>query len=202
MERSQKAIILRDLQKKMILLAGPRQSGKTTLAKECAQHFTSSLYLNYDRLEDRKILMEEAWLPNVELLIFDEIHKMSGWKNYLKGIYDTKESHQKILVTGSARLELFNHVGDSLAGRYFLHRLLPFSPAECKKVGSPYPLDRFLERGGFPEALLSKTKVDAARWRKQYAESLLNIDVLDFENIQNLKGISASNLKILWPAPF
>lgn len=189
MKRFQKAAILRDIQKKMVLLAGPRQAGKTTLAKEIGKEFATSSYLNYDRIEDRKILQKEAWLPSTELIILDEIHKMPKWKNYLKGIYDTKPEHQKILVTGSARLEIFNQVGDSLAGRYFLHRLMPLSPAECAKVGVHYPLERFLERGGFPEPFLTNDRIDADRWRLQYVDSLLRTDVLDFDNIQNLKAI-------------
>ena len=63
MERAQKEAIVRDLKKKMVLLAGPRQAGKTTLAKAIAEEFQSSLYLTYDRMEDRKILLKEAWLP-------------------------------------------------------------------------------------------------------------------------------------------
>jgi len=189
MERFQKQAILRDLHKKMVLLAGPRQAGKTTLAKELAKEFSSFVYLTYDRLEDRKIIQEEAWLPSVELIILDEIHKMPDWKNYLKGVYDTKQTHQKILVTGSARLEIFHCVGDSLAGRYFLHRLLPLSPAECEKVGKSCTLERFLNRGGFPEPFLADTDVDANRWRLQYVDSLLRTDVLDFDNIQNLNAI-------------
>lgn len=189
MKRCQKQSILQDLHKKMVLLAGPRQAGKTTLAKSITQEFTSSIYLNYDHLQDRKIILEESWLPSVELLVFDEIHKMPQWKNYLKGIYDTKKPDQKILVTGSARLEVFNQVGDSLAGRYFLNRLMPLSPAECDKVNVDYTLDRFLERGGFPEPFLAQELVDANRWRLQYIDSLLRIDVLDFENIQNLNAI-------------
>src|SRR5579872_1109214 len=173
MERFQKKAIQRDLDKKMVLLAGPRQVGKTTLTKELAKEYSSSVYLNYDRLEDRKIIQKEAWLPSTELIILDEIHKMPKWKNYLKGVYDTKPAHQKILVTGSARLEIFNQVGDSLAGRYFLHRLMPLSPAECFKVGASYPLDRFLERGGFPEPFLAEDRVDADRWRLQYIDSLM-----------------------------
>lgn len=189
MERAQKKLILRDLQKKMVLLAGPRQAGKTTLAKEVAQEFESSIYLTYDHREDRQVIQEEAWLPSVELIILDEIHKMPDWKNYLKGIYDTKSERQKILVTGSARLEIFNQVGDSLAGRYFLHRLFPLSPVECDQAGIQYTLDRFLERGGFPEPFLVEDVVEANRWRMQYVDSLLRIDVLDFENIHNVNAI-------------
>lgn len=92
-------------------------------------------------------------------------------------------------MTGSARLEVFNQVGDSLAGRFFLHRLLPISPAECEKVGEPYSVDRFLERGGFPEPFLAPESIDAERWRLQYIDSLLRVDVLEFDNIQNLNAI-------------
>jgi predicted AAA+ superfamily ATPase len=189
MERYQKAAIVKDLHKKMVLLTGPRQAGKTTLAKSLRDEFSSSIYLTYDRAEDRRIIEEEAWLPSHELIILDEIHKMPQWKNYLKGVFDTKEVHQKILVTGSARLEVFTQVGDSLAGRYFLHRLLPLSPAECDKVGVRYSLDRFIERGGFPEPFLTEEAVNASRWRLQYVDSLLREDVLDFENIHNLKAL-------------
>ena len=86
----------------MVFLAGPRQAGKTTLAKEIASEIPNSTYLNYDRLEDRNLIKKEAWLPSTPLLVLDEIHKMPKWKNYLKGIYDTKPASQKILVTGSA----------------------------------------------------------------------------------------------------
>lgn len=173
----------------MVLLAGPRQAGKTTLAKAIAKEFSSSIYLNYDHFQDRKIIQEEAWLPSTELIILDEIHKMPLWKNYLKGLYDTKSAQQKILVTGSARLEIFTEAGDSLAGRYFLHRLMPLSPSECSKMGVKYTLNHFLERGGFPEPFFAENLVEANRWRLQYIDSLLRTDVLDFENIQNVKAI-------------
>ncbi len=189
MERVQKEAIRKDLEKKMVFLAGPRQAGKTTLAKEIAKEFTDSLYLNYDKREDQKLIQEEAWLPETELIILDEIHKMPNWKNYLKGIYDTKKEHQKFLVTGSARLEVFSEVGDSLAGRFFLHRLLPFSPAELTQLSAPYSLDQLIERGGFPEPFLTKEDVDAKRWRNQYIDSLLRIDVLDIEKIQSIRTI-------------
>lgn len=189
MEREQKSAIVRDLSKKMVFLTGPRQAGKTTLAKSIAPLFSSSVYLSYDHFKDREIILREGWLPSTELIILDEIHKMPEWKNYLKGLYDTKSPNQKILVTGSARLEVFKEAGDSLAGRYFLHRLLPLSPSECDKMKVPYSLDHFLARGGFPEPFLAETSTDASRWRLQYVDSLLREDVLDFENINNVKAI-------------
>jgi uncharacterized protein len=189
MKRYQKKAIIKDLNKKMVLLAGPRQAGKTTLAKQIAKEFKSFSYLNYDSAEDRNIIQKESWPHSTELIIFDEIHKMDNWKNYLKGVFDTKQEHQKILVTGSARLETYNQIGDSLAGRFFLHRLMPFSPSEISKIGSSFPIDRYLERGGFPEPFLTEDIIDANRWRLQYIDSLLRIDILDFENIQNLKAI-------------
>jgi predicted AAA+ superfamily ATPase len=189
MERAQKSAIIHDLSKKMVFLTGPRQAGKTTLAKSIASTFSSSIYLNYDHFKDRAIILQEGWLPSTELIILDEIHKMPEWKNYLKGLYDTKLSHQKILVTGSARLEVFTEAGDSLAGRYFLHRLMPLSPSECEKVNVSYSLDHFLERGGFPEPFLADNVIEANRWRLQYVDSLLREDVLDFENISNIKAI-------------
>lgn len=189
MRRAQKNAIIQDLSKKMVFLAGPRQAGKTTLAKSIASEFSSHIYLTYDRLEDREIILKEAWLPSVELIILDEIHKMPQWKNYLKGIYDTKRDFQKILVTGSARLEIFTNVGDSLAGRFFLHRLMPLSPAECEQVNVPYSIDQFLERGGFPEPFLADDPIDANRWRNQYIDSLLRVDIFDFDHIKDIRAI-------------
>lgn len=140
MERFQEAAILLDLKKKMVFLCGPRQVGKTWLAKKIASDFPKSVYLNYDRLEDREIIRREGWRSSAELLVLDEIHKMKGWKNYLKGVFDTRDPHLKILVTGSSRLEMFRHAGDSLAGRFFRHRLLPFSRLSCLKLITKMPI--------------------------------------------------------------
>ncbi|MCF8069014.1 MAG: AAA family ATPase [Desulfobacterales bacterium] len=87
---------------------------------EIAKEYNKSIYLNYDSIEDRKIIKSQEWLTDTELLVLDELHKMPGWKNYLKGLYDTKPDFLKILVTGSACLEFFRSSGDSLADRFFL----------------------------------------------------------------------------------
>lgn len=189
MERQQKQYIIEDLKKKMVFLTGPRQVGKTWLAKDIAQSFDRSVYLNYDSAEHRDIIKKEAWLEDTRLLILDELHKMKGWKNYLKGVYDTRPGGMMILVTGSARLEAFRQGGDSLAGRFFRHRLLPFSPAEAAHIGMTVDHERFLTRGGFPEPFLADTGADADRWRMQYTDGLVRTDILDFERIHDLKAI-------------
>jgi hypothetical protein len=189
MKRVQFEQILRDLKKKMVLLAGPRQVGKTFLAKAIAEQFKHPVYLNFDAAEDRKIIQTQAWLDKTDLLILDELHKMPDWKNYLKGIYDTKLPHQHILVTGSARLELFSQVGDSLAGRYYLHRLMPLSAAELTQLNQRINLDDLIHKSGFPEPYFAENSVEVRRWRQQYIHSLLSTDVFDYDKLHNLKAL-------------
>lgn len=187
--RSQKEQIKKDLKKKMVFLVGPRQVGKTYLAKDIAQDFSKSTYLNYDSFSDRKIILKEEWSQDTNLLILDEIHKMKDWKNYLKGVYDTKKSNLSILVSGSARLEAFRQAGDSLAGRFFVHHLLPFSLAELKSYDKYNDIVRLMKRGAFPEPFLAKSNTEALRWRNFYLDSLIRTDILDFDRIYDFKAI-------------
>ena len=99
----------------MVLLVGPRQVGKTWLAKEVGKKFNKTIYLNHDNLADRKMMENEEWFSDTELLILDEIHKMPQWQTWLKGIYDTRREGLRILVTGSARMDIMSHSGESLA---------------------------------------------------------------------------------------
>ncbi len=189
MERAQRQTILKDLDKKLVLLVGPRQCGKTWLARDIAREFKHSIYLNYDQPFDREVMYNQSWLDTTDLLILDELHKMEGWKNYIKGVYDTKPPSMRILVTGSARLSIYDQLGDSLAGRYFRHRLLPISLAELEKVSMPLDINRLMERGGFPEPYLAEDDVGAQRWRLQYINSMLSTDVFEIDKIYNLKAM-------------
>ncbi|MDR3336353.1 MAG: ATP-binding protein [Treponema sp.] len=189
MTRSRKERIIKDLPSKLVFLTGPRQVGKTWLAHDIAGEFERPVYLNYDRLQDRVIILNEAWLASTDLLIFDEIHKMPEWKGYLKGIFDTRNEGLRIIVTGSARLDFFRQAGDSLAGRCFTHRLFPFSIGELAAADYPADIDRLMSRGGFPEPFLAEDDAWARRWRNQYVNGLVREDVLDFENISDFKSL-------------
>lgn len=190
MQRIQRDRILKDLKRKMVFLSGPRQVGKSWLARDIAGEFGRPLYLNWDNRQDREVILRQAWASGSDLVVFDEIHKMPDWKNYLKGIYDTKPDSLAILVTGSARLETFRQSGDSLAGRYYHHRLLPISPSEAHNVGEGRTLVHFLERGGFPEPFLAESSDDAGRWRRYYLDGLIREDILSFENIRELRSMN------------
>lgn len=184
------AIIEKDLDHKLVLLAGPRQVGKTFLSRALFQGEPTT-YLNFDRGADRLIIRQEAWDRSSHLVIFDEIHKMRGWKSWIKGIYDTEGVRPRLLLTGSARLDITRRGGsESLAGRHHLFRLHPFSIKELSSRMTPHAaLDRLLDRGGFPEPLFADTDVAAERWRLSHLDSMLREDLRDLVVIQDIKSL-------------
>ena len=189
MERYQKELIIKDLPDKMVFLAGPRQVGKTWLARNIAGQFPQSLYLNYDNIDDREIIRKRSWRSTTDLIIFGELHKMPEWKNYLKGIWDTRDQKPCILVTGSARLDYIKSGGDALSGRFFTHRLLPISVKEAASQSVPNVMERIMDRGGFPEPFLSDDGMFPDRWRQNYVDGLIRQDILDFERIHDFRAM-------------
>ena len=182
--------ILADLKQKMVFITGPRQVGKTYLAKMLMKEYRNPQYLNFDNVEDARIIRSRSWPINNDLLILDEIHKMKFWKKHLKGIYDSKNLEQSILVTGSSRMDTFRQGGESLAGRYFHYRLLPISVKEFDISLSPFDkLEAIMRLGGFPEPLLSGSEEFAARWRSQYYTDLIREDIIEFDRVQEIKSM-------------
>lgn len=181
-----------DLGKKLVFLVGPRQVGKTTLARQLMEDFQRPQYLNWDVADDRRIILAQSWSSRAGLLVLDEIHKMKNWKSFLKGAWDGRVPDQAMLVTGSARMDTFRQSGESLAGRYYTLRLHPVSVRELRESeGIPVEeaLDRLLERGGFPEPLLVVDPQDADRWRRQYLDDLVREDVQEISRVHEIRAL-------------
>lgn len=181
----------RDLLSKMVFVGGPRQCGKTTLARDLLTEVTGGTYFNYDRDRDRRALLKEEWSDSTPLLVFDEIHKYPKWKNWLKGIYDTERDQHQILVTGSARLNVYKRGGDSLLGRYHYWRLHPFGLSELPKKMKPQEaFNRLMKVGGFPEPFLDGDETAARRWRKERQDRIIKDDIRDLDNIKNIATLT------------
>ena len=194
--------VVEDLAEKMVFIGGPRQVGKTTIARDLiAKQFHQSGYYNWDSKSDRRKIIQSNWPGNADLIIFDEIHKYKKWKSFVKGEYDTLKNKYHFLITGSARLDLYRKGGDSMLGRYHYYRLHPFSLAELiGKVTIPEvmkeipirprreketlkALDKF---GGFPEPFLKQNTRVLRRWHNEKTERLFREDIRDVEQVRDI----------------
>jgi predicted AAA+ superfamily ATPase len=185
--------IQEDLKRKMVLVGGPRQCGKTTLAKSILQSYSSGLYLNWDNVKHRNIILQQDWSDHQELLVLDEIHKYKTWKNWLKGTFDTQKDIHKFLVTGSARLDVYHRGGDSMLGRYHYWRLHPFTLSEVpdSKIKHEEIFKRLMNVGGFPEPFLDGGETSARRWRRERMEKVIKDDIREIEGIRNISLMEA-----------
>ena len=183
----------------MAFLSGPRQVGKTTLAKTFATTF-----LSWDDPGDRALVLrgpasvaEAAGLSGLSdsspVVAFDEIHHHPRWKTFLKGFFDKHESECRVIATGSARMDVWKRGGDSMMGRYFPYRVHPLSVAELLSadipgddlVRPPAPLapdlwDALRTFGGFPEPFALRQPRFHRKWQRLRFEQLLREDLRDF----------------------
>lgn len=205
-------------EKEMVFLAGPRQAGKTTLTKEIAQNFKNNLYFNWDILSNKKVLIENPTFfesinrvdASKPFIIFDEIHKYKNWKNYLKGIYDEFFKEYLFLISGSGRLNTYQKGGDSLAGRYLMFHLFPFTISELSakkrrfsdfikdpiskfKINNPATTQKnwkkLFELSGFPEPFTKNKKTFWTKWTKNYTNQIIREDIRDISNIKNINDV-------------
>jgi predicted AAA+ superfamily ATPase len=201
---------------KMALVSGPRQCGKTTFAKMLLKDRKSGAYFNWDNLAFRRLWTKEPLgiIPHdttqIPLIVLDEIHKDRRWKRNLKGVYDTIDKPCDILVTGSARLNVYKKGSDSLLGRYFHFRLHPFSLSELSGHAPNLPdtlipclfdrskrtqsiwrktLEDFLNYGPFPEPLLNQNIKKVRAWRRQRHDLIIREDLRDISRIPELARI-------------
>ncbi len=166
--------------RQMRFIAGPRQSGKTTIARNFLKEVNlEKLYFNWDLQETREMYRKDPYFfetlvydsrkeERLPWLCLDEIHKVSNWKNILKDFFDKFENNCRFIITGSARLDWFKKSGDSLAGRYFLFKLFPLSLSEAVnspavKVSADEDVLSFIEK-----------RISKVRYEQDILDQLLN----------------------------
>lgn len=195
MKRYLEEQIKNDLKEKMVLLAGPRQCGKTTLAMNIIED-DRKRYLNWDIAKDKEAILKKTFPHDSGYLVLDEIHKFIRWRNLLKGLYDERKNDLKILVTGSAKLDHYRRGGDSLQGRYHLLRLHPLSLKELGKKKQEL-LNQLLDLGPFPEPFLSGSKTSARRWSREYRTRLINEEIISLERVSEISLLDLLSLRLL-----
>jgi len=197
--------VSQDLKKKMVLVAGPRQCGKTALAQTLVEA-TNGAYYNFDIESHRRIVKKTELDEKATLWALDEIHKWRSWRNWLKGLCDQHRNRHQILVTGSARLDLYHRHGDSLAGRHFLHHLHPLTVAELTTQHDPQTptlpklestrrracqsaVEALLHYSGFPEPFLEAKEAEYNRWQMNYQRALIREDFASLEAVRDLHKV-------------
>lgn len=196
-------------QRQMAFVSGPRQVGKTTTCRGL-----SSVYINWDNTDDRRTILrgpaavaERIGLDRLTeappTVLFDELHKYRRWKGFLKGFFDTYAGRARVLVTGSARLDLYRAGGDSLMGRYFQYRMHPFSIAEILHQDRPNPktlvrppspiaqrdYTALWGQGGYPEPFVKEDPRFTLRWMRLRRQQLVREDLRDLTRIHEIGQI-------------
>ena len=184
--------VRRDLERRMVFVAGARQVGKTTFAQSLPD--ARAGYLNWDVPRDRERILRRT-LPAGRLWVFDELHKFRGWRNYLKGVWDGRATGQRILVTGSARLDFYRFGGDSLQGRYHLLRLHPLSVAELG-AASASDWKGLRTLGGFPEPFFGGSARGAKRWSTEYRNLLIREELVSLERVDDVGRLELLALRL------
>ena len=195
-----------DSLRQMAFVTGPRQVGKTTA---CRAFRPGCRYLDWDDQDARRTILAgpaavaaacglDRIAAAIPVVVLDELHKYRRWKRFLKGFFDTWGDRVRIVVTGSSRLDLYRRGGDSLMGRYFLHRMHPLSVGELLRpavleapTAPPGPIPEsdwraLLEHGGFPEPFLRRDRRFTLRWQALREKQLVREDVRDTSRVQEL----------------
>jgi predicted AAA+ superfamily ATPase len=156
------ARIKSDLDSATVIISGPRQVGKTWLARSIAAEFSRPEYLNYNT--DREIIEQKGWSASADIVIIDDIDIMPDWTSRLQSLIAAKPKKLKLLVCGMRSADF------KQTGKIRSHRLFPFTPGELAAAGTDQDIERLISRGGFPEPFLAEDASAARHWHKDYVD--------------------------------
>jgi predicted AAA+ superfamily ATPase len=166
----------------VVALIGARQVGKTTLARKLKDQVHGAIYLDLERIADRRRLEDAGAFLQAQaghLTVLDEVQRLPELFAELRGIVDDRrargERTRQFLLLGSASLDLIQQVSETLAGRIIYLEMPPIGVEEA--VAASIDIDRLWLRGGFPDSLTAVTDEDSYLWRQAFTRSYLERDV-------------------------
>jgi predicted AAA+ superfamily ATPase len=169
----------------VLLVTGPRQSGKTTLVR---QVFSDKPYVSLEDINQREFAKEDpqGFLARYRQgAILDEVQRCPDLLSYIQTVVDEDKMLAQFVLTGSQQFGLLNRVSQSLAGRVGILELLPFSAEELQTAKLlPLGLDELLFKGGYPP--LYDRALSPSAWHKSYMQTYLERDVRQLINVVNL----------------
>jgi predicted AAA+ superfamily ATPase len=186
--------------KKSVILYGPRQVGKTTLAKSIIKKIgLKTLFINADDkiyndvLSSQDLNKIEGLISGYQLIFIDEAQKIENIGINMKLIIDS-HPEIRILATGSSSFDLSNKVSEPLTGRVWTYTLFPISCEELINESSEFEYNRDLENhllyGSYPEIFKYKNLKDKAAYLKQLTNSYLYKDILEYADIKHADKIN------------
>lgn len=164
-----------------VALLGPRQAGKTTLARAITSSRVGSLYLDLERPSDLAKLVDPELLLSRHadhLVVLDEIQRRPELFSILRALIDDNRRPGRFLLLGSASPQLLKQASESLAGRISFHELSPFDVSEVQLTQAE--LAKFWLRGGYPLSWLAKTEEASVAWRESFIVTHLERDIPAF----------------------
>jgi len=163
-----------------VIILGPRQCGKSTLAKAIISKIENAVYLDLERPSDiNKLIDPEAFLSlNADKLIcLDEIQRVPELFPILRSVIDENRRNGQFIILGSASPDLIRQSSETLAGRVSYFELTPFLFKEISEHSSPNKLRKLWLRGGFPRSYLASDEKESFEWRLNFIRTFLERDI-------------------------
>jgi len=163
-----------------VAVLGPRQCGKSTLARAIIAQLPDAVYLDLEKPADLAKLQEPELffsLHKDKLICLDEIQRLPEIFAPLRAIIDSRSRNGQFLILGSASRDLIRQSSETLAGRIAYLELTPFLYAEISGTAAVAPLHTYWLRGGFPDSLLARNEKASQRWRENFIRTFLERDI-------------------------
>jgi len=173
-------------------ILGPRQCGKSTLAKQIVKNFQNSIFIDLERHSDLAKLEDPEWFllsQRGKLICIDEIQRKPDIFPLIRSLTDEWDYNGAFLILGSASRDLLSQSSETLAGRISYHFLTPFLWSE---IMADAEIERYYAQGGFAKSLLAKTPKVSFRWRENFIATFLERDLLQWA------GFSPQTMRKLW----